>query len=93
VISVVYERKLLNSYKKLIQMKNKRIQGFTGKHEGRKLLERPKRRWEDNIKIDLREVGWRAWSGSILLKTETNAVSCKCGDKPTGFIKRGEFLD
>jgi hypothetical protein len=21
--------------------------------------------WEDNIKIDLREVGWGAWTGSI----------------------------
>ena len=72
MISVVYERKLLNSYKKRIQMNNKRMQGFTGKYEGRKLLGRPKRRWEDNIKIDLREVGWRAWNGSILLRTETN---------------------
>ena len=28
------------------------------KLEGRRSLERPWRRWEDNIKIDLREVGW-----------------------------------
>jgi hypothetical protein len=26
--------------------------------EGRRPLERPRRRWEDNIKMDLREVGW-----------------------------------
>jgi hypothetical protein len=26
--------------------------------EGRRPLGRPRRRWEDNIKIDLREVGW-----------------------------------
>jgi hypothetical protein len=26
--------------------------------EGKKVLERPRRRWEDNIKIDLREIGW-----------------------------------
>jgi hypothetical protein len=30
-----------------------------GKPEGRRPLGRPRRRWEDNIKIDLREVGWR----------------------------------
>jgi hypothetical protein len=30
---------------------------LVGKPEGRRPLERPKRRWEDNIKIDLREVG------------------------------------
>jgi hypothetical protein len=28
------------------------------KPEGRRSLERFRRRWEDNIKIDLREVGW-----------------------------------
>jgi hypothetical protein len=31
---------------------------LVGKPEGRKALERPRRRWEDNIKMDLREVGW-----------------------------------
>jgi hypothetical protein len=28
------------------------------KPEGRRLLGRPKCRWEDNIKIDLREIRW-----------------------------------
>jgi hypothetical protein len=28
-----------------------------GKPEGKRLLERLRRRWEDNIKIDLQEVG------------------------------------
>jgi hypothetical protein len=28
------------------------------KLEGKKLLGRPRRRWEDNIKMDLQEVGW-----------------------------------
>jgi len=28
-----------------------------GKHEGKKPLGRPKLRWEDNMKMDLREVG------------------------------------
>ena len=30
---------------------------LVGKHEGKRPLGRPRRRWEDNIKIDLREVG------------------------------------
>jgi hypothetical protein len=30
---------------------------LVGKPEGRRLLGRPRRGWEDNIKIDLREVG------------------------------------
>jgi hypothetical protein len=28
------------------------------KPEGRKPLGRPRRRWEDNIEVDIREVGW-----------------------------------
>jgi hypothetical protein len=31
---------------------------LVGKREGRRPLERPRRRWEDNIKMDIREVGW-----------------------------------
>jgi hypothetical protein len=31
---------------------------LVGKPEGRRPLERPRRRWEDNITMDLREVGW-----------------------------------
>jgi hypothetical protein len=32
---------------------------LVGKPEGRRPLGRTRRRWEDNIKMDLREVGWR----------------------------------
>jgi transcription termination factor 2 len=31
---------------------------FVGKPEGKRPLGRPRRRWVDNIKIDLREIGW-----------------------------------
>jgi hypothetical protein len=31
---------------------------LVGKTEGKRLLGRPRRRWEDNIKMDLREMGW-----------------------------------
>jgi hypothetical protein len=30
---------------------------LVGKPEGRRLLGRPRHRWEDNIKMDLREIG------------------------------------
>jgi hypothetical protein len=29
-----------------------------GKPEGKRPLRRPRRRWEDDIKMDLREIGW-----------------------------------
>jgi ribosome biogenesis protein Nip4 len=31
---------------------------LVGRPEGRRPLERPRRRWEDNIKMDLREIGF-----------------------------------
>jgi hypothetical protein len=31
---------------------------LVGKPEGRRPLGRPRRRWVENIKIDLREIGW-----------------------------------
>jgi hypothetical protein len=30
---------------------------LVGRPEGKRRLERPRRRWEDNIKMDLREIG------------------------------------
>jgi hypothetical protein len=31
---------------------------LVGKPEGKRPLERPRRRWEDGIKLDRREIGW-----------------------------------
>jgi len=31
---------------------------LVGRPEGRRLLGKPKRRWEDNIEMDLQEVEW-----------------------------------
>jgi hypothetical protein len=31
---------------------------LVGKPEGKSSCERPRRRWEDNIKMGLREIGW-----------------------------------
>jgi hypothetical protein len=31
---------------------------LVGRPEGRRPFERPRRRWEDNIKMDLQDVGW-----------------------------------
>ena len=33
--------------------------------EGKRSLGKPRRRWEDNIKMNLQEVGWEAWNGWI----------------------------
>jgi hypothetical protein len=44
---------------------------LVGRSEGRRPLERSRRRWEHNIKMDLQEVGWGAWTGLSWLRIET----------------------
>jgi hypothetical protein len=44
---------------------------FVGKNDGMRPLGRPRHRWEVNIKMDLHEVGWGAYTGLIWLRRET----------------------
>jgi hypothetical protein len=37
------------------------IKVLVGKPEGKRSFGRPRRRWEDNIKMDLQEVGGGSW--------------------------------
>jgi hypothetical protein len=54
---------------------------LVGKPEGKRSLGRPRHRWEDNIRMDLQEVG--IWTGLGWLRTETG----ECGNEPSGFHK------
>jgi len=47
--------------------------------EGKKLLGRPRRRWEDNIKMDLQEIRL--------------AVCCEYGNGNSASVNYGVFLD
>jgi hypothetical protein len=63
------------------------------KPEGKRPLGRPRRRWEDNIKMDFQDVGRglgldRSGSGYGQV-----AGRCKGGNEPSGSITCGEFLD
>jgi hypothetical protein len=45
---------------------------LVGKPEGKKPLGRPRRRWEDGIRMDLREIGLGGvWIGFYWLRTGT----------------------
>jgi hypothetical protein len=64
---------------------------LVGKPEGRRPLGRPRRRWKDNIEMDLREVGWGGMDWINLAQDRDS--SCVHGDEPSGSIKCGEFLE
>jgi len=44
---------------------------LVGKREGKRPLGRPRLRWEDNIKMNLQEVGCAVWTGSSWLRIGT----------------------
>jgi hypothetical protein len=45
---------------------------LVGKPEGKRPLGIPRRRWEDNIKMDFEEVGCGLWTGLSWLRIETS---------------------
>jgi hypothetical protein len=55
-----------------------------GKPEGKRPLGRPRRRWEDGIRMDLREIGLGGVDWIRLAHEGTVAGCCECGDEPPG---------
>ena len=60
---------------------------LVGKPEEKRPLGRPRRRWDNNIKMDLQEVGCGGMDWIEL------AGTCECGNELSDSIKCGEFLD
>jgi hypothetical protein len=48
-----------------------RVLIICGKARRKEPLGRPRRRWVDNIRMDLGEVGWGMWTGFIWLRIGT----------------------
>jgi hypothetical protein len=67
------------------------LKNLVGKPEGKRPLGRPRRRWEDNIEMDLRGSGWE--SGFIWLRTWFSGGLLRHVNEIWGSIKDGEFLD
>ena len=53
---------------------------LVGKRDGKRPLGCPRLRWNDNIKMDLQEVGCRVWTGSSWLRIRTGGGTCECGN-------------
>ena len=67
---------------------------LVGKLEGKRQLGRPRRRWVDNIRVGLQEVGsgYMDWIGLTQDRRQV-ADACECGNEPWGSVKCGQFLD
>ena len=66
---------------------------LVGKHEGKRPLGRPRRRWEDNIKMDLQEVGGGRGDWMELVQDRDRlAGTCGYDEELSGSINAGNFL-
>jgi hypothetical protein len=64
-----------------------------GKPEGKRPLGRPRRRWEDNIQMEVQDVGGgRGGRDGVSSGSGQVAGTCEYGKEPSGSIKCGEFL-
>jgi hypothetical protein len=58
---------------------------LVGKPEGKRPLGRPRRRWEDGIRMDLREIGLGRYGLDSTDSGQRPVVGCgECGDEPSG---------
>jgi hypothetical protein len=64
------------------------------RHEGKRPLGRPRRRWDDNIKMDLRDIGIDEANWIQLAQDRIHwRFFCGHGNEPSGYIKKaGYFL-
>jgi hypothetical protein len=66
---------------------------LVGKPEGKRPLGTPRRRWGDNIKMDLQEVGGGRGDWMELAQDRDRfAGSCGYGEEFSSFINAGNFL-
>jgi hypothetical protein len=68
---------------------------LVGKPEGRRPLGRPRRRWSDNIRMDLVEVGLGDvdWIGLAQDRDRWWLSSCEFGIEPSGSRKCWETIE
>jgi hypothetical protein len=65
---------------------------LVGRPEGRRPLGRPRRRWEDKIKMDIRERGVMGRTGFSWLRIGSSDGLCEHGDEPSGSIRRQDIF-
>jgi len=67
---------------------------LVGKPEGKRPLGKPRRKWEDNIEMDLEEVGCGCMDWIELAEDRDRwRALLSASNEPSGSIKCGQFLD
>jgi hypothetical protein len=68
---------------------------LVGKPEGKRPLGRSRRRWADNIRMDLGEVGWGDvdWIGLAKDRNRWMESSCEFGIEPSGSMKCWQTIE
>jgi len=75
------------------KMRERFVQVLMDKVEAKRILVRPRNRWEDNTKMVLQGIGWgRGMNLSVSGQGQMLCV-CVCDKGNSGSIKRWEFLD
>jgi hypothetical protein len=65
---------------------------LVGKSERKRALARPRRRWRDNIKIELGEIRWGFVDWIDLAQDWEKWSSCECSNEPSVSIKCWETM-
>jgi hypothetical protein len=66
---------------------------LVGNPEGKRPMERPRLRWEDNIKVYLQEVVCGIMDWIDLAQDRKMVGTCECGNETSSSINFGDFLD
>jgi hypothetical protein len=95
----VFENRVLRSIVRVIKSRRKRWARHVarmgrgayavlfGRSEGKRSLGIPKRRWEDNIKTDLRKIGI---DRANWIRLAQDRARCEHGNEPSGSIKQAD---
>jgi hypothetical protein len=73
VHQILFKSRMMRYVGHVTRMRERRCayRMLVGKRQGKRPLRRPRRRWDDNIKVDPKEIVRAAWNGSIWLRART----------------------
>jgi len=93
IIRVIISRKMRQAghVASMREMRNS-FKNLVGNSEGKKSLGGPRRRYEDNIRMDVRKQGRKLWTGCIWLRTGTSGGPLRTRKGDFGFHKKWNFL-